>query len=184
MSDRRIFSLSAPLRGKIFTLGLTVSFLTGCAEPNFQDLKDFVATTKASSPGKKLDPLPKIEPYRPFIYSAQGLRDPFTLSEFAKQAKPPEMDNGIRPDSDRPREPLEKYALGSLMMVGTLEREGLWALVKAPDGMIHRVSVGNYLGTDYGKITVIDKQRIEIKEIISNSGTGWMERDNFLSLAE
>lgn len=184
MSDRRIFSLSVPLRGKLFTLGLTVSLLTGCGESDFQDLKDFVATTKASSPGKKLDPLPKVETYHPFIYSTQGLRDPFTLSEFAKQAKPPEMDTGIRPDSDRSREPLEKYALGSLVMVGTLEREGLWALVKAPDGIIHRVRVGNHLGTDYGKITAITKRRIEIKEIISNMGSSWVERDNFLSLAE
>lgn len=172
------------LTGKMFIPCLTAVLLTGCAEPGIQDLQNFVATTKAASPGKKLDPLPQVEPYRPFNYSAQGLKNPFTVSEFAKQAKPPEFDNGIRPDPQRPREPLEKYALGSLVMVGTIQKDGLWGLIKAPDGVIHRVIAGNYLGTDYGKITAVTKQRIDIKEIVSTHEAGWSERDNYLSLAE
>lgn len=177
-------SLTMLLTEKMFIPCLTVVLFTGSTEPSVQDLRDFVATTKATLPGKKLDPLPTVEPYRPFNYSAQGLKDPFTLSEFAKQAKPPAVDNGIRPDPERPREPLEKYALGSLVMVGTIQKDDLWGLIKSPDGIIHRVKVGNYLGTDYGKITAVSKQRIDIKEIISTSESGWLERDNFLSLAE
>lgn len=181
MSDR---SLTRLLTGKMFIPCLTAVLLTGCAEPNVQDLREFIATNKAAFPGKKLDPLPPVEPYQPFSYSAQGLKDPFTLSEFAKQAKPPEVDNGISPDPDRPREPLEKYALGSLVMVGNIQKDRLWGLIKDPDGIIHRVSVGNYLGTDYGRITTITEQRIEIKEIISSGEAGWLERDNFLSLTK
>ncbi|MCP5420533.1 MAG: pilus assembly protein PilP [Gammaproteobacteria bacterium] len=169
--------------------------VVGCMEPDTSDLQQFVAETKAKSPGKKLDPPPEIEPYRPFTYTAQGLKDPFLPSAFVQQVLsdlaeiPPEEqeeipDNGIRPDLNRPREELEKYALGSLRMVGTFLQSGqLWALIQAPDGIVHRVQIGNYLGLNHGKITSITDQRIELTEIVAE-GKRWVERDAFLSLTE
>ncbi len=155
-----------------------------------QDLEQFVAATKAASPGKKLEPLPTIEPYSPFTYTAQGLKNPFTDAEFLQKAEAEELqrlDNGIRPDPDRPREELEKYSLGSLKMVGTFvsaPNAQLWALIKAPDGIVHRVREGHHMGTDHGQILNVTDQRIDLLEIISDGDRGWKERDAFLSLAE
>lgn len=163
---------------------LLAAGLAGCQQPQIQDLRQFVAATKAASPGKKLDPLPEIKPYQPIYYTAQGYKDPFQPSAFVKP-EPVAVDTGVRPDLDRPREELEKYALGSLKMVGTVERNGLWALIKAPDGIIHRVQVGNHLGADYGEITAITDQGIQLVEIIPNpAGSGWIERENVLALTE
>jgi len=166
--------------------------LAGCAEPEIQDLRQFVAAKKASSPGKPLEPLPKVEPYTPFEYTAEGLKDPFATSAFVQEAvvePPPPIDNGIRPDADRPREELEKYALGSLAMVGSFqnteyEEGNIWALIKAPDGIIHRVKEGNYLGANHGQIILITEQRIDLQEIVPDGNRGWREREAFLSLAE
>lgn len=172
-------------------LAVTIAGLVaGCGEADLEDLRQFVATTKASSPGKKLEPPPDVEPYRPFTYTAQGLKDPFAPSAFAQrqvvvEEEPEAIDTGIRPDPNRPREELEKYALGSLKMVGTFRKAGeLWALVQAPDGIVHRVQKGNYMGTDYGRVVNITEQRIDLTEIVPEGESRWVERDAFLSLSE
>ena len=74
-------------------------------------------------------------------------------------------------------------------MVGTYQNVAaggdLWALIKAPDGIIHRIQEGNYIGTNHGKIQNITELRIDLREIVPNNNTGgWEERDAFLSLAE
>jgi len=90
-----------------------------------------------------------------------------------------------RPDPSRAREELEKYSLGSLKMMGTVPMGGeLWALVLAPDNVVHRVGKNNYLGTNYGKIISVTERRIELKEIISDGLGRWQERDAFLSLTQ
>jgi type IV pilus assembly protein PilP len=167
--------------------------LGGCGEPDIQDLQQFVAATKAASPGKKPEPLPEIEPYRPFEYTAQGEKDPFALSAFAKKPDPYDpiqlatIKGTVHPNPNRPREELERYALGSLRMVGTFTNDQmgvLWALIEAPDGIIHRVQTGNFIGSDYGKILNISEQKIDLREIIADDDVGWKEREAFLSLAE
>lgn len=186
MSRRQSLFLTLPPWHRLTILCLAAVLLTGCEEPDLQDLRQFVAATKVDSPGKWPEPLPPVESYHPFAYTAQGLKDPFATSAFAKlpAARLAIGNNGIRPDPNRPQEALEKYALGSLKMVGTFQKDDLWGLIKAPDGTVHRVKKGNHLGTDHGRITAITEQRIDLKEIIPDGNMGWMERDAFLSLAE
>lgn len=174
-------------------LGITSFLLLGCLEADTRDLQQFVDTTKREAPAQKLPPLPTLEPYKPFYYTAEGLKDPFELSKFVsdaldRQAPVTERDdNGVRPP-EHIREELEKYALGALEMVGTfrdLDTEGLWALVKAPDGIVHRVKPGNYVGENFGEILGITEGRIDILEIVRDGDTGgWKERDTFLSLPQ
>lgn len=169
--------------------------LTGCAEPKLADLRQFVATTKASAPRVQLEPPPRIEDYVPFTYTAQGLKDPFTPSAFAQtpeeavvadiESPGAVIDSGICPDPNRPREELEKYSLGALKMVGTFYQDGgLWALVRAPDGIVHRVRESNYLGTNHGRIADITEQRIDLVEIVREGNVRCVERDASLSLVE
>lgn len=169
----------------------------GCAERSMDDLKGFVETTRRTTPIRKPEPPPEIKPYEPFAYTAGGLKDPFVVSPFAQEeeilltedvgASPSSGYTGVRPDPKRVREELEKYALGSLKMMGTV-RVGngtdLWALIAAPDGMIHRVQRNNYLGNNHGKIINISEQRIDIKEIVPAGPGRWQEREAFLSLTQ
>ena len=183
-----------PRKSQRCALVLVVLFgwLPGCGQPELQDLHSFVAKTKETTPHTKLEAPPEVKAYQPFIYTAniQGIKDPFLPSAFTKQpvmviAQPEVLDTGVRPDPNRIREELEKYTLSSLKMLGTLRMQdgNLWALVKAPDGVVHRVKTGNYLGNDHGRITAITEQRIQLIEIV-NESNHWIERDAFLSLAE
>ena len=114
------------------------------------------------------------------------LRDPFSPSlEERREEQLAEGGNGPRPDQNRTPELLEKYPLDGLSMVGTLGiGDAIEGLVKDPDGVVHRVHKDNYLGQNYGRITAIAEDRIELVELVPNGAGGWMERQASIALGD
>ena len=160
--------------------------LSGCQDQTMTDLEGYVAEVLAR-PGGEVEPLPEIKPYEVYTYQSVGKTDPFSSFD----VEPPEekrqqvSNNGITPDFNRIREELENATLDSLRMVGTLEQEAQrWAIVRSPDGVIHRVQVGNYLGKNHGRIQSIDEDGIALVEIIPDGQGGWQEREASLALVE
>jgi type IV pilus assembly protein PilP len=167
---------------KVGLLTLLVSFgLTACGG-NMDDLDEYINEIKAK-PGGRIDPLPEITPYSVFVYvaDAEGIRSPFRPD--TPQAST--ATGGARPDRDRSREYLESFSLDTLSMVGTLDIGGTeYGLVQTGDGLIHRVSPGNYMGQNDGRITEISESEIALVEIISDGIGGYIERDAAVSLAD
>ena len=86
-------------------------------------------------------------------------------------------------DSKRNREFLEQFSLDTLKMVGTFRVGGqMYGLVQTKDGLVHRVSRGNYLGQNEGKITDITPSKISLVEIVPDGLGGYMERPAALGL--
>lgn len=165
----------------ILAVALSGLLLTACGH-DMSDLEREVERIKAR-PAGEIEPLPEVEPYETFEYSAHDLRSPFTPG----RAEEPEdtKGEGPRPDPDRPREPLEGFSLDSLDMVGTFELGGeRWGLVRDPDGLIHRVQPGNYMGRNYGRIVEVSESRIRLVELVPDGSGGWMERDASMTLEE
>ena len=163
-----------------------LGLLTACANDDVSDLKRFIQEVKARPKGT-IQPLPENKIVESFIFQPQGLRDPFMPSE--KNTDEAGIDvsgvGGIRPDTDRRKEELEAFSLDSLRMMGTLhDQQGLWGLVKTNDGTIHSVQVGNHMGQNYGKITRILEDRIELMEIVPDKPGTWREQQATLALAE
>ncbi|TVR58014.1 MAG: pilus assembly protein PilP [Candidatus Competibacteraceae bacterium] len=190
---------SAARAGVGLLLGVSLAVLAGCAQPNLAEVREFVETTKRTTPVRRPEPPPEILPYTPFSYTAQGLKDPFVVAAFAQEEEllggllvgiPTASDaeyTGPRPDPNRVREELEKYSLGSLKMMGTFrmgDGVDLWALILAPDGVVHRVQKNNYLGINHGRIAGITEQRVDVQEIVPDGPGRWQERDAFLSLTQ
>ena len=73
------------LAGGRLWLGMALTALAGCAQPDLGEVQRFVIDTQKNTPIKKLDPPPEIKPYTPFAYTAQGLKDPFMLAPFAQE---------------------------------------------------------------------------------------------------
>jgi type IV pilus assembly protein PilP len=160
--------------------------LTACAPDPTSDLIEYTERVK-SSQKPNIEPLPEFEPFESFEYSAADLRDPFTAPVFSHTpaAVAQAGGSGIKPDFDRPPEPLEEYPLDSLRMVGTLEQhEDAWALVLDTDDTIHRVQTGNYIGQNHGKIIRISEFEVELTEIIPDGLGGWMERTASIAISE
>lgn len=172
--------------------GLCSLLLAGCVSRDMSDLEGYVQDVM-SRPGGRIEPLPEIRPYEAYAYQSgqEGMRDPFRLFYKKDQvAEEEEQDAGLteamaREIHHRNREELERFELDSLNMVGTLEDgDDQWAIVRDPDGVVHRVKVGNYLGRNIGKITNILEERVELREIIKDSQGRWQEREAAIGLSE
>ena len=112
------------------------------------------------------------------------MRSPFTLPEPNRQVVNEVADNGIRPNVTRRRELLETYPIDSLSMMGTLEKGGkIWAVIIDKDGAVHRVTKGNYVGLNHGKIKKITEEKLYIDEIVANPVGGWQERQSEMALS-
>ncbi len=155
--------------------------LAGCTR-GMSDLRDWVAQEKARK-GAPIPPLPVIKTFETFQYNDQDMRDPFSQS--TAELQPSAGNAGPRPDENRPKEPLEMFALDSLMMVGTIGSGAtMEVLIKDPAGVIHRVHRNEYIGQNYGRITKIADDHIELVELVPNGNGGWMERTASIALGE
>lgn len=156
--------------------------VSACSSSKYSDLDKYVADVKKRTKGS-IKPLPEITPPPSITYDAAELRDPFT--PYADEPKEEHAPPGLTPDANRTREALEVFPLDSLSFVGTLQKDSnFWGLVQAPDDSIHRVSVGNYMGKNYGEILSITESTIVLKEIVSNGQGGFIEREASLALTE
>tara|TARA_R110002074_G_scaffold152936_1_gene307447 strand:+ start:6979 stop:7518 length:540 start_codon:yes stop_codon:yes gene_type:complete len=158
--------------------------LPACVGEEFDDLKTFIAQIKAR-PAKPIEPMPVIESYESYTYDSESLRDPFAKVDEPQPLSEVMAIDGPGPDLDRGKEELESYPLDTLRMVGTLSKNGqLWGLVRANDGVIHRVQSGNYLGQNFGKVIRVQNQQIDLAEWVISTTGKWRERDASLALAE
>lgn len=169
----------------ILPLACFLAVLVGCSsELAHQDLQDYIAETKRRPKGT-IDPLPSFRPYRSFTYSAMTLRSPFEKPMKEEQKTVFSSGKDVVPDLSREREYLESFNFGSLMMVGTIYKDGtLWALISDGQGGVHRVKKGNYLGKNHGRIMLTANGQVEVVEIVSDGLKGWLERPRTLTLEE
>jgi type IV pilus assembly protein PilP len=165
---------------RLLAVGLVVMTVAGCAKGT-RDLEEQLAEIR-SRQGAPVEPLPAMRDFPPFPYTAFDLRDPFAPFSDDQNA-PSGGGTGVGPDPDRSKEYLESYPLDSLDMVGTLGTiNDLTALIKDPDGVVHRLSPGNYVGQNDGQITGVFEDRIEVVELVSNGNGGWIERPASIAL--
>lgn len=164
-------------------LMLGAMLLTACGGEEFQDLRDFVKNAGADMRGK-VNPPPELKPYEPFSYdNSLALPDPFKPHKPETKSS---ANTGInQPDMERHREPLEEVPLEGIKMVGYLYQANVGhAIVRSPDGKLHRVKVGNYMGPNFGKIISVTDAEIKLKEQVQDSAGDWTERISILPLIE
>ena len=153
----------------------------GCADESHETLQAFL--DDATPPSTAAAPAPATPAPAPFSYGATALRDPFQPKEAAPSgdadaSAPP------APNLNRPKQPLERFSIGQLRMVGTLSHGRLTlALVQDVGERVHRVRPGDFLGTDFGQVRAIDAAGIDVVETISDGAGGWAWRERRIELA-
>ena len=163
---------------------LAVMMLSACTE-SMDDLDKYIAAVNAR-PADPIEPIPPVKTYTPYDYDGRAGRDPFrqSLSEGSDDVRS-SVGTGPRPDFERSKEYLERYELDTLSMVGTFSKEESdWALVRDPEGVIHRVPVGDYIGKNHGKVVEISNAQMSLSELISDGGGGWIVRNASIALGE
>lgn len=158
--------------------------LTACGGEEFSDLKAELKDKTKDMRGK-VDPLPIVKPYEPVPYKVFEQPDPFSTAKIELVTRSAGSGGGgLKPDFNRPKEPLEAYPLESLKMVGALQqKKANFALVKADTGLF-RVKVGNYVGQNFGLITTITDSQVQVRELIQDAAGDWTERQSTLQLQE
>jgi type IV pilus assembly protein PilP len=160
---------------------LTAAALSfGCAASVDDELHAYVDDVKAR-PGGRIDPLPQIRPYETFRYSAEEIRSPF----LPDRPNSPSSIAGPKPRLERNKEYLEQFPLDTLTMVGTLDRQGLtFGLLRTQDGMVHRVTSGNYIGQNEGRIVAIAEAEINLEEMVPDGIGGFYTRSADIGLSD
>jgi len=157
-----------------------LALLAGCIDRPEEDLENFLAGLDALKPAR-VEPLPDIQIYMGSPPKVKIERDPFVLERLDRKRS-----SGLHPDQGRVREPLEKYSINSLVMVGTIKNVNgpLYGLVKAPDGIVYRVGKGNYMGTNHGRITEVKNNEMVLREIVPDGTGGWRYNIRLVPLTE
>ena len=164
---------------------IAVLALAACGGEPYGDLKQELAQLTKDLRGR-VDPLPQVKPYEPVPYKAFDEVDPFKTSRIDVVATGAAMAgaSGVKPDLNRPKEPLEAFPVESLRMVGTLQQDKqTYGLVRAGTNLF-RVKKGDYMGLNFGVITAIDENEIKLKELVQDGGGDWVERISSLQLLE
>lgn len=167
----------------VVILMVMATLLTACSGRQ-DDLNRYIAEVKAR-PATPIPPIPAVRTYTPYVYEGLLGRDPFrqSTSEGSDQVAQSGPAKGPRPDLQRPREYLERYELDTLSMVGTFSKESSeWALIRDPDGVIHRVAIGNYIGKNHGKVNRISNDQVQLSEFIADGIGGWLVREASVAL--
>ena len=179
--------------GKFFVLFVTCFALSGCVDwvEDTEDLTAFVNEAKRT-PGGRVEPLPEFKPYQSFVYKGASMREPFIALLPEVQLSEEELSaelagNGLQPDNEREKSYLESFSIDELRMVGTItgrEDGRLWALIRDSNAEIHRVTDGDYMGLDFGEITLLNEHGVQLIEIVKNGRGGWMKRSRSVALDE
>lgn len=163
-------------------LGVAMIALVGCGGDEHQDIQDWMRQQEQGMRGK-IDPLPTVRPYTPTAYDASGLIEPFSPVKAKIEGG---ARGGAQPDLNRAREPLEDFPLETLKLVGIFQdKKRLIAQVLA-NGRSYQVTVGNYIGQDFGRVvrivTARNEERVVVKELIKDPDDQWVERESELFL--
>jgi type IV pilus assembly protein PilP len=152
-----------------------VALLAACSN-DMDELERYVVAVK-SRKSTAIDPIPQIKPYEAFVYVPGNRRDPFlpTVPEGARGSS-------VRPDLNRNKEALEEFPLDALKMVGVIDyNKVLYAMIKAPDGVIHRVTSGNHMGQNFGRITKVSEKEVDLTEVVADGFGGYKEQPAVLA---
>jgi type IV pilus assembly protein PilP len=160
-----------------------VVMLSGCGA-SIDDLVTYTQQVKSNTQ-VSIEPYPEFNEFESVDYKAQGQRSPFMravgeLPVAAIETTP----NCSQPDRRRTKEKLERFGLDALQMSGVISINGKrFALIKANDNSLHRVSTGNYVGLFHGKVTQITDNQVEIQEMLPDGAGCWQSKTATISMS-
>lgn len=137
------------------------------------------------NPPKQPEPIPVFTPVQTFLYAANSLRSPFIPASIAAEIKTM-AGRKVYPNEARPKQPLEKFALETLLLKGSMQNRAghIEALIQTPEGKIISVSRGNYLGQNHGRIARITPAQVDLIEIVPDGRGAYIERPRTLILPQ
>lgn len=154
----------------VFTV---LSLLLGC-QGHSDSLEEFVAQIRPKVEDSGIKPKPLIES-QVFQYKAHKHRHPFELPQTVFSPEQQAVgDDCWQPEEPDTRTQLEGYSLNELQFKGVIESEGQTsALIQTPIGYLVKVGVGQYIGSNNGKISHISTDSLSIHQARPDGNGCW-----------
>lgn len=168
---------------KLFGTLSLVALLSGCGA-NIDDLIAYTEQVKANTQ-VSIEEYPEFTPLPSVSYSSASLRSPFIRSKNEQIVEAPvERPNCMQPDLNRRKQTLESFGLDGLQMAGVFTNKGRkYALVKANDGSLHKVTSGSYIGLFHGRVSTIKNTEILITEMLPDGAGCWKSKQATLTMS-
>ena len=169
-------------------LSVSMLFLSGCFADDQEDLRSWMQQER-NSIRPDVKPLPEPTKFVPYSYEGERYVEPFSSEKLASilksgQTLPAEKSALIEPELNRRKQPLEAFPLDTMVMVGSLNREGKLIALLRVGSLLYQVIPGNYLGQNFGKILRIEENQVILREIVQDAAGEWIERPAALQLQE
>jgi type IV pilus assembly protein PilP len=173
MTKQRLLVLAVPL------------LLASCGDSDVREVRDWMDQVQRDT-RPSVKPLAAPKDFIPYAYNEKDAVEPFNpvklLGELARAAE--NSNNPNRPDMNRPRELLETFPLDTMKMVGAIQKGGVvYGLVQI-DKNVYQVKSGMRLGQNYGLVTRVADNAIDIREVVQDAGGDWVDRMARLELQE
>jgi type IV pilus assembly protein PilP len=156
---------------------VAAALLAGCGDSDVKEVRDWMDQVKRETrPAVK--PLSEPKDFIPYAYNARDALEPFNqdklLSQLAKAAETAPDPN--KPDLQRPRELLEGFPLDTMQMVGTMQKGGTSYALLQIDRSVYQVRPGQRIGQNFGVVTRVGDNAINIREVVQDAAGEWVER--------
>jgi type IV pilus assembly protein PilP len=151
--------------------------LAGCGDSDVKEVHDWMDQVRQQTrPAVK--PLAEPKDFIPYAYGDRQAVDPFSpnklLNQLAKAAETAQDPN--KPDLRRPRELLENYPLDTMKMVGTMQKGSVTYALLQIDRAVYQVRAGQRIGQNFGIVTRVSDDAINIREVAQDAAGEWVER--------
>jgi type IV pilus assembly protein PilP len=161
--------------------------LAACSDTPSPSVQDWITQQRAQA-RTVIAPLPEPKPYIPQAYRAASAADPFDSHKLTlalrRDSTQLQASVLLKPELNRPRQPLEAFPLDAMTLVGSLIRQGQPVALIRIDRLVHSVRPGAYLGQNYGKVIRITDTQVILREIVQDASGEWTERAASLQLQE
>jgi type IV pilus assembly protein PilP len=158
-------------------LAAVALLLAGCGDSEVKEVRDWMDQVKRDT-RPSVKPLSEPKDFLPYAYGAKETVDPFSqtklLNQLAKAAEASQDPN--KPDLQRTRELLESYPLDTMHMVGTMQKAGVNYALLQIDRSVYQVRSGQRIGQNFGIVTRVGDDAINIREVVQDAAGEWVER--------
>lgn len=159
----------------LFFVAMATWFLSACDNNrHVHDLQRYVAEEKQKS-------MTQIKPHKSGVITlpaSVSYQPSITHTPF--QAKV-----SLHSEKGRVVAPLNAYPLSVLRLIGTLEqRNQIWGIIVTPDNKVYQVKQGDSIGDQYGRITTITADHLEVTEQVNEEGRPSAQRIVTLQLKD
>ena len=155
--------------------------LAACGDSDVQEVRQWMKEVDATT-HVAVKPLAEPKTFVPFVYAAQEQPDPFNPNKLLTELAKARAGDGAQPDMDRRKEFLEGFPLDTMKMVGTLQKGSAVHGLLQIDRTVYQVRAGQHLGQNFGLITAVTMDAVNVKELVQDAAGEWVERMSKLEL--